>query len=69
MSSIVPEEPEKPISSRRTFSGRVVSLRVDTVRLPTGRQSSRWIVEILDVLLQGTGSRGYGQTFCASVRA
>jgi ADP-ribose pyrophosphatase len=33
------------ISSRRVYDGRVVGLRVDTVRLPSGRVTEREIVE------------------------
>ncbi len=36
---------EKIVSSKKIFSGRAVSLRVDTVELPTGRQTTREIVE------------------------
>jgi ADP-ribose pyrophosphatase len=36
---------EKIVSSKKIFSGRAVSLRVDTVELPTGRQTPREIVE------------------------
>lgn len=36
---------EKVIHSERVFTGRVVNLRVDTVRLPNGRTSQREIVE------------------------
>jgi len=36
---------EKIMSSQKIFSGRAVNLRVDTVELPTGRQTTREIVE------------------------
>lgn len=36
---------EKVICSERIFKGRVVNLRVDTVRLPNGKTSQREIVE------------------------
>jgi ADP-ribose pyrophosphatase len=36
---------EEPVSSRRVYDGRVVSLRVDQVRLPSGRMTEREIVE------------------------
>lgn len=36
---------EPTISSRQVYQGRVVSLRVDTVRLPDGRTTQREIVE------------------------
>ena len=36
---------EKIISSKHVFSGRAVSLRVDTVELPSGRHTTREIVE------------------------
>jgi len=36
---------EELVSSRRTYEGRIVSLRVDTVRLPSGRITTREIVE------------------------
>lgn len=36
---------EKVIYSERIFKGRVVNLRVDTVRLPNGKTSQREIVE------------------------
>ena len=36
---------EKIISSKHVYSGRAVSLRVDTVELPSGRHTTREIVE------------------------
>jgi ADP-ribose pyrophosphatase len=36
---------EELVSSRRVYDGRVVSLRVDRVRLPSGRVTEREIVE------------------------
>ena len=36
---------EKIVSSKQIFSGRAVSLRVDTVELPSGRQTTREIVD------------------------
>lgn len=36
---------EKTIESKRIFEGRLVNLRVDTVELPNGRQSTREVVE------------------------
>ena len=36
---------EPTIESRQFFSGRILNLRVDTVRLPGGRTSTREIVE------------------------
>lgn len=36
---------EETIDSQRFFEGRILNLRVDTVRLPDGRQSTREIVE------------------------
>jgi ADP-ribose pyrophosphatase len=36
---------EELVSSRRVYDGRVVSLRVDRVRLPSGRETEREIVE------------------------
>ncbi len=36
---------EELVSSRRVYDGRVVSLRVDQVRLPSGRVTEREIVE------------------------
>lgn len=36
---------ERTISSRRAWSGRLISLRVDQVALPSGRHASREIVE------------------------
>jgi len=36
---------EKTLSSRRIYDGRIVHLRVDTVRLPNGRITEREIVE------------------------
>ncbi len=37
--------PEVWLASRRVFSGRVVGLRVDRVRLPDGRETEREVVE------------------------
>ena len=36
---------EQVIASRRIYEGRIVSLRNDTVRLPSGRESVREVVE------------------------
>lgn len=36
---------EKTLSSREIFAGRAVKLRVDTVKLPDGRETTREIVE------------------------
>jgi ADP-ribose pyrophosphatase len=36
---------EETLSSRRIYQGRAVNLRVDTVRLPSGRQTTREVVE------------------------
>ena len=36
---------EEALSRKRVFSGRVVGLRVDTVRLPNGRSTAREVVE------------------------
>lgn len=36
---------EKTIRSQDIFSGRIVKLKVDTVRLPDGRESTREIIE------------------------
>ncbi len=37
--------PERALGSRRIYDGRVVSLRVDEVELPSGRRAEREIVE------------------------
>jgi ADP-ribose pyrophosphatase len=37
--------PEKVISSREIYRGRIVTLRVDEIRLPSGRTTTREIVE------------------------
>lgn len=39
----MPEEPT--VDSRRIYSGKIIGVRVDTVRLPNGRTSQREIVE------------------------
>lgn len=36
---------EKTIATKRIYEGRIVNLRVDTVELPNGRQSTREVVE------------------------
>lgn len=36
---------EKTIDTREIFSGRIIKVRVDTVRLPDGGQSTREVVE------------------------
>jgi ADP-ribose pyrophosphatase len=36
---------EETLSSRRVFEGRAVKLRIDTVKLPSGRETTREIVE------------------------
>ena len=41
---------EKTLSSRRIYEGRAVNLRVDTVRLAGGRETTREIVEHEDVV-------------------
>jgi len=40
-----PIEAEIPLESRRVYEGRILSLRVDTVRLPSGGTALREIVE------------------------
>src|SRR4026209_410385 len=37
--------PERTVSSRRAFSGRLLSLRVDEVELESGRRATRAVVE------------------------
>jgi len=44
MDSDVHDLREVTLSSETVFSGRVVRLRVDTVRLPSGRTSTREVV-------------------------
>lgn len=39
---------EKTVSSHRIYDGRAVNLRVDTVEMPDGRQTTREIVEHAD---------------------
>lgn len=39
---------EKTLSSQLIFSGRAVRLRVDTVQMPSGRQTTREVVEHSD---------------------
>jgi len=41
---------EKTLSSRRIYRGRAVNLRVDTVQMPSGRQTTREIVEHEEVV-------------------
>jgi ADP-ribose pyrophosphatase len=41
---------EKTLSSRRIYRGRAVGLRVDTVEMPGGRQTTREIVEHEDCI-------------------
>ncbi|HOK55166.1 MAG TPA: NUDIX hydrolase [Armatimonadota bacterium] len=36
---------EKTVDSKRIYDGRIVSLRIDTVRLPDGRHARREVVE------------------------
>lgn len=36
---------EEPVSSQRIYEGRVINFRVDTIRLPNGKTSTREIVE------------------------
>ena len=36
---------EEQVDSRRVYDGKVVSLKVDTVRLPSGRHTTREVVE------------------------
>ncbi len=36
---------EKTVETREIFSGRIIKVRVDTVTLPNGRQSTREVVE------------------------
>lgn len=42
--------PEPTIESKRIYQGRVVALRVDTVRLPDSRLTSREVVETRDAV-------------------
>jgi len=51
---------EKVLSSRTLYSGRAVRLRVDRIRLPSGRETSREIIEhpgSVGILPLLTGSR------------
>jgi hypothetical protein len=41
---------EKTLSSRRIYRGRAVNLRVDTVQMPSGRQTTREVVEHEEVV-------------------
>jgi ADP-ribose pyrophosphatase len=41
---------EETLSSRRIYEGRAVNLRVDTVRLPSGRETTREVVEHEEVV-------------------
>ena len=43
-------KPEKTIFSKFIFEGRAVKLRVDTVQMPDGRQTTREIVEHADCI-------------------
>ena len=36
---------EKQISTKRIYDGKIVSLRVDTVLLPNGREATREVIE------------------------
>lgn len=36
---------EEPIRAKRIFEGKVINLRIDTVRLPNGKEAEREIVE------------------------
>ena len=38
-------EPERLVTTRKVFDGKIVRLRVDTVSLQTGRQAEREVVE------------------------
>ena len=38
-------KPDKTLSSKIVFEGRAVKLRVDTIQMPDGRQTTREIVE------------------------
>lgn len=55
-----PEDPEQVVESRRLYEGRVVSLRVDRVKLPDGRAAVREVVEhapvVAIVALDGEGN-------------
>jgi len=56
----MPSEEEPTVKSRRIYRGRVVNLRVDTVRLASGRTTTREIVEhgetVCVVPLDGRGN-------------
>jgi ADP-ribose pyrophosphatase len=53
-------EREKTLSSRRVYQGRAVSVRVDEVEMPSGRRSTREVVEhhdaVVVVPLDGEGA-------------
>src|SRR4028119_815213 len=40
-----PSQHEQAISTRRIHEGRIINLREDTVRLPSGREGKREVVE------------------------
>jgi len=44
-------EREKTLSSRRVYQGRAVSVRVDEVEMPSGRRSTREVVEHHDAVV------------------
>jgi ADP-ribose pyrophosphatase len=41
---------EKTLSSKTVFSGRAVNLRIDTIQMPDGRQTTREIVQHADCI-------------------
>ncbi|MCJ7510336.1 MAG: NUDIX hydrolase, partial [Dehalococcoidia bacterium] len=55
-----PSDEEQVVESRRLYEGRVVSLRVDRVKLPEGRSAVREVVEhapvVAIVALDGQGN-------------
>jgi ADP-ribose pyrophosphatase len=55
-----PSDQEQVVESRRLYEGRVVSLRVDRVKLPSGRSTIREVVEhapvVAIVALDGQGN-------------
>ena len=51
---------EKTLSSQQVYDGRAVRLRIDTVRMPSGRETTREIVEHSDcVAIVAIDNKGY----------
>ena len=40
---------EETLSTERPYNGKILNLRIDTIKLPSGRRATREVIEDIDV--------------------